>query len=62
MESCVRLTVLQPSVSEQLSGGGPPGWRAPCAPPGGDETRPGAGLRLCGGQREAGGGPLRHPR
>lgn len=54
--------VLQPSVSEQLPGGGPSGWRAPRPPPGGDEARPRSGLRLRGGQREAGGGPLRHPR
>lgn len=54
--------VFQPSVPEQLPGGGSPG-RGPSRPSlGGDEAGPGPGFRLRGGQRETGGRPLCHAR
>lgn len=58
----VSSCVLQPSVPEQLPGGGPPGRRPPGPQAGGDEARPGPGVRLRGRQRETGGGSLRHTR
>lgn len=53
---------FQPSVPEQLPGGGPPGCGPTRPSPGGDETGPSPGLRLCGRQWETGGGPLCHTR
>lgn len=53
---------LQPSIAEQLPGGGPPGWGSPGTSSGGDETGPCPGIRLCGGKRETCCGPLCHAR
>lgn len=53
---------LQPSIAEQLPGGGPPGWVSPGTSSGGDETGPRPGIRLCGGKRETCCGPLCHAR
>lgn len=53
---------LQPSIAEQLSGGGPPGWSSPGTSSGGDETGPRPGIRLCGRKRETCCGPLCHAR
>lgn len=53
---------LQPSIAEQLPGGGPPGWGSPGTSSGGDETGPRPGIRLCGRKRETCCGPLCHAR